>query len=259
MGKTVLITGATSGIGAAYAKKFASQGYDLILTGRRQAIIQKLADDLTKQYNIEVNVIIAELSDDSDIQKVVDAIKHAEDLEILVNNAGYGGVPVLFAEKDPLEREKIMKVLMIVPLRLTYAALPEMTRKGHGAIISISSIAAFFPAGKWSIYSASKAFVKSFFESLYLEVKNSGIKVQIVCPGLISTDFSRDFSPDVKQNWASSFKVMMSPESVVECSMKDLGKNRVVCIPGAYYKRMAMLFSILPRSSLYKMIEKRAK
>jgi hypothetical protein len=90
-------------------------------------------------------------------------------------------------------------------------------------------------------------------------VKSSGIKVQIVCPGLISTDFSRDFSPDVKQNWASSFKVMMSPESVVECSMKDLGKNRVVCIPGAYYKRMAMLFSILPRSSLYKMIEKRAK
>ncbi|MFZ2035994.1 MAG: SDR family NAD(P)-dependent oxidoreductase, partial [Dehalococcoidales bacterium] len=75
MGKTVLITGATSGIGAAYAKKFSSQGYDLILTGRRQAIIQKLADDLTKQYNIEVKVIIAELSDDSDIQKVVDAIK----------------------------------------------------------------------------------------------------------------------------------------------------------------------------------------
>ena len=247
MSKTALITGSTSGIGAAYAKKFASQGYDLIITGRRQEIIQKLADDLTKQFNIGVKVIIAELSDDSDIQKVVDAIKSSENFEILVNNAGYGGAPIFFTDKDSVEHENMMKVLMTVPLRLAYAALPNMSKNRRGTVINIASGAAFIPAKKQAIYAASKAFLKSFSESLYLEVKSKGIKVQVV-PGAIDTDFYRDFS-SVEKN-------ILSPESVVDSSLKDLEKNMVVSIPGAYYKNLMVLVSILPRSYWYKRIDK---
>jgi hypothetical protein len=254
MSKTALITGSTSGIGAAYAKKFASNGYDLINTGRRQEIIQKLADDLTKQFNIGVKVIIAELSDDSDIQKVVDAIKSSENFEILVNNAGYGGAPIFFTDKDSVEHENMMKVLMTVPLRLAYAALPNMSKNRRGTVINIASGAAFIPAKKQAIYAASKAFLKSFSESLYLEVKSKGIKVQVV-PGAIDTDFYRDFSSVEKNIFFKKFKIM-SPESVVDSSLKDLEKNMVVSIPGAYYKNLMVLVSILPRSYWYKRIDK---
>jgi short-subunit dehydrogenase len=256
MSKTALITGATSGIGAAYAKKLASQGYDLILTGRRQAIIQKLADDLTKQFNIKTRVIIAELSDDSDVQKAVDAIRTAENLEILINNAGYVLAPTPFTEKDMMEQEKMTKVIITVPMRLTYAALPEMTKKGQGTIINVSSESAYLPCRKLAVYAACKAYLKSFTESLYLEVKNNGIKVQVVCPGSTDTDFFRDFSAEGKASWFKVFKVVTSPELVVDCSLKYLEKNRVVCIPGAHTKRMMSLVSMLPRSYVYKMAER---
>ena len=91
MSRTAVITGATTGIGAAYARRLAVDGYDLIITGRRQDIIQKLAENLVNQHNVKVDVIIAELSDDNDVQKVIDAIKAAENIEILINNAGYSG------------------------------------------------------------------------------------------------------------------------------------------------------------------------
>jgi len=130
--KTALITGATTGIGAVYAKRLASQGYNLILTGRRQAIIEKLADDLSRQFNIKAQVIIAELTDDAHVQRVVDAIKTAENLEILINNAGYVGPLILFGEQDFSESERMTKVLLTVPMRFTHAVLPQMTKPDVG-------------------------------------------------------------------------------------------------------------------------------
>ena len=251
MSKTAVITGATSGIGASYAKRLASQGYDLFLTGRRQEIIQKLADDLTKQFNIKANVILAELSDDNDIQRVVDAIKSVGNLEILVNNAGYLDSAAFFDEKDLAAHERMMKVFMTVPVRLIYAALPNMTKNRRGIIINISSRAAFLPSKKFPIYAASKAFLKSFSESLYLGVRHRGIKVQVVCPEFIDTDIFRSHSAEQRKAiWGKcKFK---SAESVVECSMKDLEKNRVVCIPGIHNQVIYALLTILPRSYVYK-------
>ena len=124
MSKTAVITGATSGIGAAYARRLAKDGHDLVITGRRKEIIQQLADELTKQYNVKIKVILADLSLDNDIQKVVEAIKSLENLDILINNAGYNDVPEFFDKTDLAVHEVMMKVLMTAPVRLTYAALP---------------------------------------------------------------------------------------------------------------------------------------
>jgi short-subunit dehydrogenase len=239
MSKTALITGASSGIGAAYAKSLASQGYDLILTGRRQEKIQKVAKDLSEQSNVKAEVIIAEFTNDTDIQKVVDAIKSHENLEMLVNNAGYFDVRLNFNEKDLVLQETMMKVLMTAPVRLTHAALPDMIKNGRGIIINVSSGAAFYPFPGQAIYASCKAFLRTFSERLQLEMKDKGIIVQAVCPGLIDTDFYR-FLPEAKNMimMAANFPIM-SAESVVECSLKELGNNRVVCIPGAFYKAAA--------------------
>ena len=125
MGKTAVITGARQ-IGAAYAKRLATDGFDLIITGRRREIIQKLADNLVAQHRVRVSVIIAELSDDNDFQKVVDAIRATEDIEMLINNAGYSGYPGHFVETDMAEHEKMVKVHQIVPMRLISLVGPQM-------------------------------------------------------------------------------------------------------------------------------------
>jgi short-subunit dehydrogenase len=251
--KTAFITGATSGIGAEYAKRLASQGYDLILTGRRETIIQQLAEDLARQFKIKSKVIIAELSDDFDIQKVINAIKTTENLEILINSAGYAGPFILFAEQDLLQIERMMKVLVNVPVQLTQAALLEMDKNGHGTIINVASMSAFVPNKKWAIYGAAKAFLKSFSESLYLEVKKDGIKIQVVCPGPVDTDFWKDMPAD-KTIMSKRLK-FISAESVVDCSLRDLKKNRVVCIPGNTTKLLMSLVSFLPRSYIYKLTD----
>ena len=173
----------------------------------------------------------------------------------MINNAGYMEPYLLFTEKDPVESEQMMKVLVTVPIRLIYAVIPEMNKNGLGVIINVASQAAFLPNKKSAVYAACKAFLKSFSESLYLEVKSKGIKVQVVCPGAIDTDFYRDFSSDEKNIFFKKFKIM-SPESVVDSSLKDLEKNMVVSIPGAYYKNLMVLVSILPRSYWYKRIDK---
>ncbi len=255
MSKTALVTGATSGIGAAYAKRLASDGYNLILTGRRADVIRKLADELAAQHKVQTKVILAELSNDSDVQKVIDAIEATDDLEFLVNNAGFNDNPEYFVKRDFVTAERMMKVLMTTPVQLCHAAIPGMAQRGRGVIINVSSGAAVLPAKKSAIYAASKAFIKAFSESLYLEVKDKGIMVQTVCPGYIPTDFYRGFTADNLQLLKSNFRAM-SADAVVESSMKDLAKNRAVCVPGAYYKMMLAMVNVAPRSFWYRRIDK---
>ena len=159
MSKTAVITGATTGIGAAYAKRLATDGFDLIITGRRREIIQKLADDLVPQHGVKVNTIIAELSDDNDFQKVVDAIRATEDIEMLINNAGYSGYARHFVETDTAEHEKMVKVHQIVPMRLISIVAPAMIKRGYGAIINVCSMSAFLPLPSVSVYAGTKAFL----------------------------------------------------------------------------------------------------
>ena len=258
MGKTAVITGATSGIGAVYAKRLAADGYDLIITGRRKEIINKLAEDITKQYNVNVNVVIAELSDDNDIQKVIDAINAKDDIEILINNAGFSGQYKNFYEVEPAHYEQMIKVHQVAPMRLVSAVVPKMIKQGKGTIINTSSIAAFNALPTGHVYCGSKSFIKMFSEGLYQELRDTGIKVQALCPGFTDTNFAKDYMTEEEyENLRKSAKVMMmSPEAVVDYSLKKLRGNKVVCIPGAINKILCFLFPKLPRGIYYRLAAK---
>ena len=212
MSKTAVITGATSGIGAEYARRLAADGYDLIITGRRQEIIEKLADDLRKNHNVNVNVVIAELSDDNDIQKVIDAINAADDIEMLVNNAGYASEMKHCMEFELDDHEKLIKVHQIAPLRLIYAAVPKMIKKGKGNIVNVSSLGVYTPSPMTYSYTATKSYLKQFTEGLYQELKDNGIKVQVLCPAFTKTDFYRNIPEDEREKdmGAQSLRPMMS-------------------------------------------------
>ncbi|UCC16669.1 MAG: SDR family oxidoreductase [Dehalococcoidales bacterium] len=259
MSKTAVITGATSGIGAAYAKRLAADSYDLILTGRRQDIIQKLADDLTEKHGIKVKVIIAELSDDNDIQKVVDAINSTDNVEVLINNAGFSPDEEHFMGMEFRDVERMIKVHQTVPVRLGYAVVPKMEQRSRGIIINVSSMGAFLPSPNIIIYGATKAFLKIFSESLYMDLRRKGIKVQVLCPRLTRTDFHRELTQE-KYKMISSKYHWMTADEVVDYSLRCLEKNKgPICIPGVRAKLYSAIVPALPKSIYYKIAEKMAR
>ena len=250
--KTACITGATSGIGAAFAKRFAKQGYDLIITGRRKEKIESLSNTLSKENNINVEVIIAELSDAKQLDLLTDKIKKMTNLEILVNNAGFAKEN-FFHEEDFSTHELMLKVHDLALIKLCHAVLPNMVSKGKGIIINVSSLLAFTPSPTNAMYSASKAFVKLFTESIYLELQGTGVKVQALCPGFTRTDFHEKMGFD-KNTFYKDKGMMkaMTTEEVVGISLQYLEKDKVLCVPGGNNKLSRFLLKVLPQAVIYK-------
>jgi len=255
--KTACITGATSGIGAAFAERFAKQGYDLIMTGRRQEKIESLSQTLSQEHNIHVEVIIAELSDAQALELLSEKLKNLNSLEILVNNAGFAKENV-FHEEDFSTHEIMLKVHNLALIKLCHAVLPNMVSKGKGIIINVSSLGAFTPAPTIAMYSASKAFVKLFTESLYLELQGTGVRVQALCPGFTRTDFHEKMGFD-KNTYYKDKGILkaMTPEEVVDISLHYLEKDKVLCVPGWNNKLSSFLLKVLPQAVLYKLVSSR--
>jgi short-subunit dehydrogenase len=243
--KTALITGATSGIGAAFAKAFASQGYDLVLTGRRKEKITAFANELKEQYKIRVEVVIAELSNNDEIDKLAAKIKNIKNLAVLVNNAGFGKRGYFYKERLDVY-EKMLDVHAMAVMKLTHAALPIMIKNKSGSIINVSTIATFMPLRNHAVYGASKAFVSLFSESIALELKGTGVKLQALCPGLTKTDFHTSMGLDgeveYKKRW---WQMPMTPEKVVQKSLKCLRRNKVLCVPGFINKVIKFMCALL--------------
>jgi short-subunit dehydrogenase len=252
--KTACITGATSGIGAAYASSFARQGYDLILTGRNKEMIESVANALSRQNNIDVEVVIAELSDDRQLDLLIEKVRATEGLEVLVNNAGFTRESP-FHEEDFTSHEMMLKVHNLAPAKLCHAALPKMVSQGKGSIINVSSLAAFLPLPGQALYSGTKAFLKSFTESIHLELLGTGVNVQVLCPGMTRTNFHERIGYDSKTFYRDRGLLRaMTPEEVVNVSLRDLERNKVLCVPGRSRKILRLLLKILPLSVIYKIV-----
>ena len=245
-----LITGATSGIGAEYARRLAAGGYNLIITGRREAKIKTLAEELTQAYNCKVEVFLVELSDFTQVDDFIESIKD-RDIHLLVNNAGFGTTK--FFSHEPFELyEKMIRAHILAHMKIVYAILPEMIKKRAGTIINVSSAGAFLPSPKTAVYSGTKAFLVAFTESLHMELEGTGIHVQVVCPGLTKTDMHvrLGIPEDRVVDWGP-FQ-WISPQEVVECSLRCLKKKKVLCLPGRLNKMQIFTRRLVPESLYFK-------
>jgi len=242
-----LITGASSGIGEAYARALAREGYALILVARREARLQALAEELTIRYHVPVDVLVADLADPAGIAKVEACIAETSGLTFLVNNAGFG-TPGPFVENDIQSQEAMIRMHVNAAVRLTRAALPGMLVRNGGAIVNVASLMAFYPLPGSTTYAATKAYLKVFTEALHEELMGTGVRVQVLCPGFTRTEFQA--ANHISERGVPDF-AWMSAESVVAQSLRDLDNGRVISVPGLGYRLLALLSGLIPRGLLY--------
>ena len=244
---TALVTGASSGIGAVYARRLAAQGYDLILHGRRRELLEENCAALRREHGVRAEYICAELADPEGVQAVEEAIARTPDLTFLVNNAGSSTIEPFHTETVE-SQEEMIRVHVLAAVRFAHAALTVMMPLRAGTIVNVASVAAFVVAPGSAIYCAAKAFLVSFSESLHLEVGGGGIRVQALCPGYTRTDFHGRLGYKVNERF---FRGFLSAEEVVEASLRDLARGKVISVPGLKYKITAVVPRLLPRSVFY--------
>ena len=249
-----LITGASSGIGAAFARKLASQGHHLILIARRRQKLTSLADELHEQFGVNVEVLVADLADSMDVGKVEIRIGELAPLDILVNNAGFG-IPGKFAETHVDRHLAMIHVHVLASVRFSQAALSGMLARGQGAVINVSSIGAFIPKPGDVTYCATKAYLITFSEALQAELRGTGVRIQALCPGFTRTEFLDNPEYEKYQIKTRIPEVFwMSAEEVVEKSLDALGQGRVVCVPGVKNRLIVALARIGVTNLLLKVL-----
>ncbi len=235
-----LITGPTSGIGAGYARRFARDGYDVILVARDVDRLVALAADLRGAHGVDVEVLPADLAVAADREKVAQRL--AAGVRVLVNNAGFGTSGEFWTtEPDLLQRQLDVNVTAVMDL--TRAALPPMLDAGAGTVINVASVAGLLP-GRGSTYSASKAWVVFFSEGLANGLAGTGVGVHAVCPGFVRTEFHQRAGIDMA---FIPGPLWLTVEKVVDDSLADIAGGTVVSIPGAQYKVLITAGRVIPR------------
>ena len=247
-----VITGATSGIGAEFARQLAATHQTLWLIGRREEKLKQLAAGLQEKHDVEPVVMIRDLSDPAVIDDLAVKIRNQPGLSFLVNNAGYAEDGV-FHEMDWQKHDDIMHVHVQATLKLSHAALNVMAANGNGSIINVSSIAAFVPTPGSPLYGPTKAFVRSLSESLAIMYEDRGIRIQALCPGYVITDFHEKLGidPDTFYRKSGLMRALTS-EYTVKQSLIDLQQGKIVSVPGWNYRLILMLLRRLPLTWLYK-------
>jgi hypothetical protein len=242
--RRALVTGASAGLGETFAQRLAREGSNLIIVARDRKRLEQLAACLEKEHRVSVTVMAADLTKRPDLEAVEEAVKRDGHLDLLINNAGFGTIG-RFAELDLDKELNEIQLNVLALVRLTHAALPGMIRRKRGGIINVSSLAAFQPGPFNATYAATKAYVKSFTESLSEELRGTGVRVQVLCPGFTRTEFQERAGIDTSQ---IPSLVWMSSEEVVDDSLAALRRARVVCVPGIANRFTATMTGFLPGS-----------
>ncbi|MEF9959597.1 MAG: SDR family oxidoreductase [Niameybacter sp.] len=256
MRKTALITGATSGIGRAYASALAARGYHLILTGRRRQVLEEVAHTLSQTYHVLVTVCIVDFKDTLSFNRFVNFVKTQDTLEILVNNAGYG-LEKSFLE-DALDTQlEMLQVHVIASITLCHIVANQLkASKRKGAIINVCSLAAFTPLPSSGMYCGTKHFLIQFSESLAMELIPYGIRVQALCPGFVHTDFHSRLAIPKEACKNIGIVTWMGAEEVVYASLQGLHRNQVFLIPGFLNQVCYQLLKGMPRQIYFKIVSR---
>jgi short-subunit dehydrogenase len=238
-GKTAFITGASSGLGAEFARQLAARGYQLFLTARRADRLQQLGEEIQSRFAIDTHILPADLSKLPEIEALVSNINSLPYLDMLVNNAGFGTVG-RFYRVDPGKELAMLNVHMVSTVMLTRAALPAMLSRNLGDIINVSSMAGLIPIRN-VLYHSSKAFQISFSESLKMELSGTRLHVQALCPGFVLTEFhdTPEYASFSRQSVPRL--LWMTPGQVVAESLNSLPRGNLICTPGGIYRFAAAL------------------
>ena len=234
---TALITGASSGIGAEFARRLASQGFKTILVARRKEKMEALAQEIQNEHSTDVEILTGDLTQSKDVETIMSRMSELDDLDVLINNAGFGFMTDFL--NTPLQgHQDMINVHCTVPVQLCYAAVPGMTSRGRGAIINLSSIVAIVRTSLSIMYTSTKEFLNVFSQILKANLKDTGIKVQSLCPGFTYTEFhdlegmngfDRGWFP--KEWW-------MTAEEVVSLSLDAFENDTAICVPGKFNQDM---------------------
>ncbi|WEK59586.1 MAG: SDR family oxidoreductase [Candidatus Microbacterium colombiense] len=240
---TALITGASAGLGAEFAHQLARRRADLILVARSDDALQDLASSLRSEYGVAVDVLVADLSVGSDVERVAERLRDANDpIDLLVNNAGFG-LPLHFADNDIDDEIRHLRVHVEAPMRLMHAALESMRGRG-GRIINVASVAGFISR---STYSACKAWLIGFSRWANVEYSRDRVSITALCPGFTHTSFHERMGLAVGDEGVPGW-MWLDASSVVRESLRDAARGKAVSIPSLRYTLIVALARVLPAS-----------
>ncbi len=239
-----MITGPTAGLGLRFAHQLAGRGHDLVLVARDEARLAGVADDLRTAYDVDVEVLPADLGDRHQLARIEARLADLDQpVDLLVNNAGFG-LKERFLDNDVATEQAMLDVLVTAVMRLSHAALGAMSVRGHGGLINVSSVAAYLPRGT---YGAAKSWVNSFGEWAAAEYATDDLRVMTLCPGFTRTEFHQRM--DVASGSAPGF-LWLDADFVVTRALADFDKGRTLSVPGAQYKLVTAMTRLVPHRAL---------
>lgn len=252
MKKTALITGASGGLGLSFVNIFAREGYDLVLVARNGDRLNEIKNNIEKKYEVKATVIPCDLCSSNGAQEVFEATKNANiHIDVLVNNAGFGDFGE-FYKSDLSKQVRMVDLNCIALMELCHLYLPDMIKMGDGNILNVDSIAAFQPGPLMSVYYATKAFVFSFSQALYRELKGTGVKLTALCPGPIRTNF--DAAADLGESGLFKNLKVWDPDAVAEFGYKNMKKGKSFCVLGFLNKLIVFANRLAPRALVRNMV-----
>ncbi|MEG8276998.1 SDR family NAD(P)-dependent oxidoreductase [Streptomyces sp. AHA2] len=241
---TALITGSTAGIGAAFARRLAADGHNLVLVARDTKRLREQATELHDRHGIEAEVLTADLAEDKGIEAVADRLRDRKSpVDLLVNNAGFANKG-RFLDVSMADELRMLKVHCEAVLRLTAAATEAMRERGRGGVVNVASVAAFVPRGT---YGASKAWVVQFTQGAARDLAGSGVRLMALCPGFVRTEFHQraGIGTDNIPGW-----MWLDADKLVATALADLSRGKTLSIPDPRYKALMGAAKLVPRGML---------
>jgi len=246
-GRTALVTGASSGIGREIADIAAADGYDLVVTARREERLRELAEAVEADHGVSATVLPQDLAEPDAADRLYEAVRDAGiDIDVLVNNAG---VPLYgpFAEVDRETERDMLRVNVTTPTELTRLFLPAMVDRGRGGVLNTASLTAFYPVPRKAVYGATKSYLLSFSRAIAHEVEDDGVTVTALCPGVVETEYAE--RGNVEESGTMS-GVTNDPRSVAEAGWDGFRDGERIVLPSAIATYAAQLTRVLPRKTV---------
>jgi uncharacterized protein len=245
--RLALVTGASAGIGQAFARILAGHGYDLALTARRGDRLETLAEDIRMRSGVEVLTFAADLAEPDAPRRIIEHLdQHGRVVDALINNAGYG-LPGAYADTRWEDQQAFIQVMMTAPCELAHRSLPGMIGRGFGRIVNVASLAGLVPAAAGhTLYAASKAFLVKVSQSLHLEGAPHGVHVSALCPGFTFSEFHDVNGTRALTQASTPAWLWLGADEVAAAGYEAVEANRAICVPGAPNKAIAAFAKLIP-------------